>query len=273
MNKLGLFALLVIISGIQGCTDISLTKRNETADNLALQAGWQKSTLQTQYFSHRAYLPKQNQSERLTIYIEGDGLAWINRHKPSSDPTPLNPLALKLALADGRNDVAYLGRPCQYVMSSVCEQRYWTSARFAEEVIASTDEAISQLKKQIGAQQIALIGYSGGGAVATLVAARRDDVVKLITVAGNLDHRAWTQLHGISALKGSLNAADYWQNLVDISQTHFVGAQDSVVPLLVAQSYQRRFPISHQPLIQVIDSAEHHCCWVDDWLTLLKTIP
>jgi hypothetical protein len=44
--------------------------------------------------------------------------------------------------------------------------------------------------------------------VASLVAARRHDVVRLVTVAGNLDHLAWTTLHGVSPLTGSLNPAD-----------------------------------------------------------------
>ncbi|ODN67370.1 alpha/beta hydrolase [Methylophaga muralis] len=254
-----------------GCADISLTKRNDIADNLAFQHGWQKSTLQTTFFSHRAYLPNSTQSDQLTVYIEGDGLAWISRNKPSSDPTPLNPLALKLALADGINNVAYLARPCQYVNSNQCEQRYWTSARFAEEVIASTDQALSQLKKQTGAQELTLIGYSGGGAVAALVAARRNDVVKLITVAGNLDHKAWSDIRHISALTGSLNAADEWQNLADISQIHFVGAQDNIVPLAVAQSYQRRFTTGYKPEVKVIEATDHHCCWLELWPDLLES--
>lgn len=263
--------MFIIVVVLTGCADISLTKRNETADNLALKHGWQNSTLQTAFFSHRTYFPKSTHGDHLTVYIEGDGLAWISRNKPSSNPTPINPLALKLALSDGTNNVAYLARPCQYVNSNQCEQRYWTSARFAEEVIASTDEALSQLKKQTGAQELMLIGYSGGGAVAALVAARRDDVVKLVTVAGNLDHKAWSDLHNISALTDSLNAADEWQNLADISQTHFVGAQDKIVPLAVAQSYQRRFTTGYKPEVKVIEATDHHCCWLELWPELLES--
>lgn len=271
MNKPDSYAMIfIIVALLVGCADISLSKRNDTADNLAFKQGWRKSTLQTQYFSHQTYLPQPSQSPLLTIYIEGDGLAWINRYKASSDPTPLNPVALKLALADSRSNVAYLARPCQYLSSNNCEQRYWTSSRFAEEVIASTDEAVSQLKEQAGAREIALIGYSGGGAVAALVAARRDDVERLVTIAGNLDHKAWTELHHVSALTGSLNAADYWQQLLNIPQLHFVGAQDKVIPLPIAQAYQRRFPSAQRPNVQVIESVDHHCCWVEKWPTLLQ---
>jgi hypothetical protein len=34
------------------------------------------------------------------LYIEGDGYAWKNRHEPSNDPTPMNPVAMRLAAAD-----------------------------------------------------------------------------------------------------------------------------------------------------------------------------
>ena len=270
MNRFCCFLLITLAVGLQGCANISPASRIQHADELAAQAGWHKYTLDTRHFAHRSYSPAQRQHSHLTIYIEGDGLAWISRDKPSSDPTPLNPIALTLALADGRSELAYLARPCQFMQSSQCQQRYWTSARFAEEVIASTDEAISQLKAQRGAQALTLIGYSGGGAVAALVAARRDDVASLITVAGNLDHQAWSKIHHISPLSGSLNPADSWQELADITQTHFVGAQDTTVPLSVAQSFQRRFPTSHFPKLRLVEAADHHCCWLDHWPELLE---
>ncbi len=50
----------------------------------------------------------------MVVYIEGDGRAYVNRRTPSNDPTPGNPMALRLALADPSLRVLYLGRPCQY---------------------------------------------------------------------------------------------------------------------------------------------------------------
>jgi hypothetical protein len=64
-------------------------------------------------------------------------------------------------------------------------------------VISASNQAVDALKQRYGAQEIVLVGYSGGGAVAALVAARRTDVVRLVTVAGNLDHLAWTHLHSV----------------------------------------------------------------------------
>ena len=50
----------------------------------------------------------------VNIYIEGDGRAWLNKNRPSLDPTPKNSLALKLAEIDPAPNVIYLARPCQY---------------------------------------------------------------------------------------------------------------------------------------------------------------
>jgi len=55
--------------------------------------------------------------------------------------------------------------------------------RFAPEVINSFSRAIDTLKEKSGAKYVELVGYSGGGAIAVLVAAGRSDVVGVRTVA------------------------------------------------------------------------------------------
>lgn len=270
MNRLLTYMLFMIALVIQGCASLDPASRNEHADKLASQFGWTKKILKTDFFSHKLYFSDQKISSRLVIYLEGDGLAWINKNTPSSNPTPLNPVALQLALQDPRGAVFYLGRPCQYVQSPACTQKYWTSDRFAPEVIASIDQAISLLVAETQAQEVELIGYSGGGGVAALVAARRDDVVMLVTIAGNLDHKEWTTLHTVSALTGSLNPADYWRLLMDTPQRHYVGAEDTIMPPAVAASFQRRFPVGHKPEIKIIKLANHHCCWIEQWPDLLN---
>ena len=89
-----------------------------------------------------------------------------------------------------------------------CVQKYWTGYRFALEVIEASNITVSQLKARYAADNIRLVGYSGGGAVAAFIAARRNDVVQLVTVAGNIDPAAWTKRHRMSQLSGSLNPAD-----------------------------------------------------------------
>ena len=169
--------------------------------------------------------------------------------------------------------MVYLARPCQYadsVEKSACLSEFWTSGRYAPAVIAAENAAISFLKSQFHARTITLIGYSGGGAVAALVAARRNDVVKLVTVAGNLDTLTWARLQKLAPLKDSLNPADFWWELQNIPQFHFSGEADEVVPFAVALSYADRFPLLRRPKILSIPEADHVRSWVASWPELLK---
>jgi len=268
LSTLVLTALL-----LAGCASTSVQDRHAAASRVAQQAGWQRLDLAAGGFVLAAYVPPGlARAGTLAVYIEGDGAAWVSADTPSFDPTPRDPLALRLAMADPRAQAVYLARPCQYVEGSQrrhCSARYWTSRRFAPEVIAAADRAVSQLKARYGADRVELVGYSGGGAVAALVAARRNDVARLVTVAGNLDPQAWAMGMGLSPLSGSLNPADAWQALAPIPQRHYVGADDAVMPVRFAQSYARRFPADQLPRIVVMPGFDHQCCWARAWPRLV----
>jgi dienelactone hydrolase len=267
--------LILTCLSLSACATHSPAVRLQQADKLAMNQHWQRESISTQTFDLITYVPNRIATNKtLTIYIEGDGLAWLSRYRRSSDPTPKNPLALKLALRHPSGNVVYLARPCQFaseMQARNCSKKYWSSHRFAPEVISSTNEAITVFKNRLQARDIILVGYSGGAAVAALVSARRDDVKQLITVAGNLDHLAWTRLKNISPLSGSLNPADAWRKLVDIPQIHFVGSKDNIIDQAVTHSYQQHFPLDKKPQVRVIDGFDHHCCWSEHWAELLSS--
>jgi len=246
----------------------SPSERTDRAQALAKAAGWSPLLLPANGFTLQAWVSEPTHaSDTLTVYLEGDGLAWLDESSPSADPTPQDPLALRLALKH-RGAVAYLGRPCQYVQAPYrqhCQSRYWTSNRFAPEVIDATSQALDQLKDRWGASQLVLVGYSGGGAVAALVTAQRKDVARLITLAGNLDHAAWTKLKRLSPLTGSLNPADFVPELQRIAQWHLAGGRDLVMPPVIAQGYASRFSSADRPVVMILDGFDHRCCWVDHW--------
>lgn len=247
--------------------------RLREADQLAAAAGWQRLDIEAPPFVLSAWVPKRSSNNAtagapLTIYLEGDGLAWQSPSTISPDPTPIKPLALRLALRQPDGKAAYLARPCQFrdmEKSPACEEKYWTSHRFAPEVIAASNVAISKLRDLFPSDSLRLIGYSGGGAVAALVAARRHDVTQLITVAGNLDHRAWTGEHRLAPLTGSLNPADFQAELSKVPQLHLVGANDRIVGESVARSFQAAFPPAQRPEIELFPDYGHHCCWSENW--------
>jgi pimeloyl-ACP methyl ester carboxylesterase len=128
--------------------------------------------------------------------------------------------------------------------------------------------AVDQLKADYSAQHIVLVGYSGGGAIASLLAARRDDVSALITVAGNLDHQRWTTIKNISPLTGSLNPIDSVQ-AISAPQWHFYGRQDTIIPLPTLQGYQAKQPMNNR---LIATDNGHHCCWAEQWPTLLQQL-
>lgn len=261
---------------LSGCIQIpSVEQRVQGADQLAREQGWVRQEVDAGLFRLAEYGPAQPPATaRLTVYIEGDGLAWISGDMPSDDPTPLDPLALRLALADAAahgDAVAYLARPCQYVgaATQACDPRYWMGRRFAPEVVEALSLALAQLKARFQAARLRLVGYSGGGAVAALLATRRDDVDELVTVAGNLDTQAWVRWHRIGALDGSLDPADEIAALRHVRQRHFAGGRDAVIPPALLDGFVQRFPPGSDVRLLIEPDFDHRCCWAQGWAARL----
>ena len=235
----------------------------------AADRGWQVSFIDTGEFVLATYgRPPTTSARRLAIYIEGDGFAWVNRYRASSDPTPKDPISLKLALADPGTAVVYVARPCQYTKAEQrkgCHPLYWTTRRLSEEVIGALGRAIDQLKKRHGARRLQLIGYSGGGAAAALLAARRSDVELLVTVAANLDTRMWTDHHDVTPLTGSLNPVNYAAALRSVPQVHLVGEDDGQVPATIARSFADALGRAADAEVRIIPDFDHRCCWSKGW--------
>lgn len=266
-----LLALCAGLLPLAACVTVPAPQeRRAAADAHAAAHGWMQTTIAAGAFDLAAWLPRKIVADAdLTIYVEGDGLAWLSSDMPSSDPTPVTPVGLQLALAQPGGNAAYLARPCQYVASARCAQRYWTNQRFAPEVVAATNQAVDELKQRFGASRLILVGYSGGAAVAALVAAQRNDVARLVTIAGNLDHRAWTTQLRLTPLTGSLNPADYKTALAGIPQWHFAGKRDKLVPLALVQAFAAGMPAAR---VRTLEGYDHKCCWAENWDKLWKEI-
>ncbi len=229
--------------------------------------GWQAMELAVAPFTLTSFVPVQfAPQDVLTVYLEGDGMAWIDG-APSSDPTPRDPLALRLAMAHPAGNAAYLGRPCQYVGAEQarCAQRYWTNARNAPEVVAALGAALDELKQRFGARSLVLVGYSGGGALAVLLAAERQDVARIVTVAANLEHRAWTAHHGLRPLDLSRNAVDVADKVAAIPQAHWIGGRDRIVPEQLARGWPQALTGPQGANLKVVPEFTHSCCWAEHW--------
>lgn len=268
--------LLIVIPLLAACAVATPEERRDHADRLGGDAALAPLTIRTTDFDLHARLRAQPGSELLVIYIEGDGFAWKRMNERSADPTPLNPVALALAARDASPSVAWLARPCQFTGGETargCHSDLWTSARYGERAIAASDEAIGILKRKAGADRIALVGYSGGGAVVALIAMRRSDVLWLKTVAAPLDTAAFTAHHKAAPLAASLNPADRAAALATLPQIHYAGAKDKVVPPSVSRSFLARMGETHCTRLRELPGISHGEGWEEAWRSMEAEIP
>ncbi|SMF03531.1 hypothetical protein SAMN02745866_00292 [Alteromonadaceae bacterium Bs31] len=220
-------------------------------------------------FDHKLYLNPAAESSYIHVYVGGDGVPWRYRVFVSSDPTPNNSLALHL-LGDDKTASIFLGRPCYYGLynSHNCNADLWTSARYSERVVGSMVQALSTLLQDQPDKKVILFGFSGGGTLVTLMAPRLQNVVAIVTVAGNLNTRMWTKHHHYLPMKESLNPFEMDSFPRHIRQFHIIGGQDSNVINEITQSYVDK----HGGEIWVYPGYSHNCCWHDVWPGILQGV-
>jgi dienelactone hydrolase len=201
------------------------------------------------------------------VYLEGDGTPWLDATYAAADPTPRDPLALRLMAHDPAPSV-YLGRPCYhgFAQAAECNPLLWTHARYGVAVVERMTSALRRVLAGLGQPRVVFVGYSGGGVLAMLLAARFESTIAVVTVASNLDIEAWAQLHGYSALAGSLNPAREPPLSPAIVQMHLVGARDEIVPpALVGAAVAGQA----MAVVEMFEEYDHVCCWEQGWPDIL----
>jgi pimeloyl-ACP methyl ester carboxylesterase len=208
-------------------------------------------------------------SQRLHIYLEGDGRPWTRNDAPSDEPNSRQLTALKLMTLDNQNRI-YLNRPCYGVMpmASACKTRLWTSGRYSSEVVQAMSRALDQIQKEYAATELVLIGHSGGGTLAMLIAALRNDVVAVITLAANLDHQAWTEFFAYLPLTDSLNAVDV-KLAPHVLRWHVAAGNDKQVP---AELIKRATKTDPHARYREYKNFDHTCCWQTVWPKVLEDL-
>jgi len=261
--------LLTPLLLFSGCVALTVSPGIDRADAIAAAESFQKIYIKTDPFTIVSYARLKQPEKPIVFYLEGDGLAWRRRNQVSLDPTPRDPMGLKLAVRDEAPNVIYLARPCQYesrTKDALCDDSaYWTNKRFSEEIIASINQAIDVWKERVGASHIHLVGYSGGGAVAVLIAARRDDVLSLKTVAGNLNPQELNRHHRVSPLSGSLDPMQMAPLISQLPQVHYGGEADRVVPFFIIQSFLEQLENKGCGEVVRVPGADHKHGWLSVW--------
>lgn len=267
-------SVLVLGAVLTAC---AVQGRQARGPDLAAAAGWSWDHIPAGSFDLASAVKPggaRTGGASLVVYIEGDGLAYLTAREPAQDPTPTEPVALRLALAHpGSGPVAYLARPCQYALPTHgrnCREDYWTGRRLAPEVVDSAGVALDRLKERTGAVHLVLVGYSGGGALAALLAARRHDVQALVTVAADLDLGYWTRRDHLAPLLGSLDPADVARDLGDLPQLHLSGTEDRRVGSDVTRAFMARLPAGTPAHLREVPGQDHGCCWAAAWPELSR---
>ena len=242
----------------------------ERAESIAARAELDRHVIEGVGFRHLVYETRAAAAGPVWIYIEGDGVPWLTEFVPARDPTPRAPVALAM-LARGPQPAAYIGRPCYFEMHADpgCEPVVWTHARFGPEVVRSMRVAIESLLAARGTpeRRLVLVGFSGGGTLATLLAARLPNTCALITIASPLDLDEWAAAREYSRLAGSLDPAREPALPPLIGQLHLRGRNDDVVGSVNGAAYLQRNPGAR---LQVLEEPRHGAEWVAEWARLVR---
>lgn len=256
------FFYLILLS-LGGCH--SLESRKETAEILLKQKGQRPHIIYTSSFPLYSVATNiKKKAEAITIFIEGDGYAWVDRYNISDNPTPINPVALRLTLRE-KNNAIYLARPCQYVSTPNCNSSYWAYNRFAPEIINTYIDAVNQIVDKYNPRSINLVGYSGGAYIAFILASKRTDIKKVTTVAGLLDPDQWTSFHNISPLYTLENKNDLLKKTSHVKFVHICSHDDNVIPCSLTRYFvmQGNLQDTQNHLIVEKHNVGHDDLWSD----------
>lgn len=234
--------ILFLLIFLNGCTSFEMPNT------------FQYQIFDEQNFEISVWEKKSLSSDIYHVYIEGDGNAFNAHGLPTNNPTPKSAFMRKLAVKDTSANVVYLARPCQFTQGSACAEKYWTTARFAPNVI---DVEYQVIKEIVGNNPVILIGYSGGAQIAGLIASTKDlNVKEVITIAGNLNHKAWTSYHHLPPVSESMDLADYADKFALIPQTHYVGEKDKVIPPIITLEF-----VADKSSVHIVPNATHDGGW------------
>ena len=200
-------------------------------------------------------------SDRLWVVIEGDGARWVGG-QPPRDPTPHHPMGPRIVSALPATDARlYLARPCQFLDAAAlaqCGTRYWTDGRFAPEVVAAFDKAISRYVPE--GQKVYLVGFSGGGILAAELALERTDIGGLVTLAAPLDLKAWTNAQRLPPLHSPTPPETLLRSLAakPYPRAFVFGAADEVVPPRMLGRVKSILPPEQ---VKIVPGFDHNARW------------
>ncbi len=256
---------------VLACVPAGCANAPERIDRAAARFGYSRLLVKGDNFSHVVYSKLKSVPDRvLHVYLEGDGTPWIGASWVADDPTPRNPLMLRLMALDPADSI-YVGRPCYHGLQRTppCRANFWTSARYSHEVVDSMAAVVRGIIDERQSAALRLFGHSGGGTLAVLMAQQFKSTEAVITLAGNLDVEAWARAHHYTPLADSLNPARRLPFERAIRQLHLIGSDDTVISPRFLHALARQGKIGN---VVEVNGFTHSCCWEAIWPQILNWV-
>ena len=227
-------------------------------------------------------------SDPVYVYIEGDGVLQIKKYGQTfltDDPSPSPQLPLMLASwhanVEPEDNIVYMARPCQFTVTTGldrCQKMDWLKGRYSPKSLESFNSALDALRLRLPPHAtFHLIGYSGGGTLAMMLANERTDIARVTTLAANLDHEAFFKIHEETYPPPPFSVISHPEKISMIPQLHIIGTQDQIVPESITQAYLSKLKAyaSNAPVhLKRIDGLDHHNVerWQKVWQELLSQV-
>ena len=168
----------------------------------------------------------------------------------------------------------YIARPC-YLMKGFaeeiedpeCSAYWWTFGRYSEKVVNSMAKIIEQESESYN--NIVLIGHSGGGTLAALLAEQNEKTVALVTAAANLNVAEWVTYHQFTPLYGSLDPTRGVVLPNNIVQLHYIGDSDNEIKVGWQNDYLSRHPNAS---LTILPEVTHQGGWYIHWPNILNEL-
>ena len=281
--------LVVFFSALGGCAVTEHVQQEKVLSNqknylqsISEAANRKVLVVNTPLFPIQTVGRVTDPSKPLVVYVEGDGHVYEVGGKVSTDPTPLNPIGLQLSAIDRSPNVVYIARPCQYVgnihdtSTSVSQCRdsvFWTSARYAPEVVQAISIAVDIWKAKLPSSAgIHLVGYSGAATITGILAGTRKDILSWRTIAGLVDWGSLLRSQGRKPYGRSMDVKVYRRILQNIPQIHYVGSRDKQIPGWILKGFLDTYVKGKCSLIVSAD-ASHSVGWLKPWANYWQKLP
>ncbi len=259
-----LFPAALFLTFLQGCAENGVDDNDLRTSFLETSLHRQEITAGS--FRLTVFSRIRDTNRPVTVYIEGDVPGLAPGADPGIDSTPDDTVGLRLASIDPSDNVIFISRPCQFNIDDfACKDILKNTLRWADQYYASANRALDYVLSPIPHPHVNLVGYSGGGALAAVLAARRHDIVSLRTIAGNMDPHGNGRFHATDPQDDFIDPMMIASRLAGLPQEHFVGGKDDFVPPFLTENFIKAIGTNACATVTRVPDATHTAGWESAW--------